>query len=505
MTAAARDYGLVGADSRRAVESGLVEAEWFRPPIDAERLAALQVRTNARAARDTALWLGLLAVFGYLAFRALGTWWALPAFMVYGALYGGAGDSRWHECGHGTAFRSKWPNDVVYYLASFMLLRQPTLWRWSHVRHHTDTIVVGRDPEIVFPRPSSPRAVAGVFVPLVNVPRAMWRTARHAAGRIDADARDFVPTDELGKLKWESRAYIAVLAATAAWCVAAGSIVPALYIGLPTVYGAWLMVFFAVMQHAGLREDVLDHRLNSRTVYMNPVLRFLYSNMNYHVEHHIFPTVPYYALPALHAEVKDYLAPPEPSTLAAYRKIFATLRRQWRDPSYDDPRPDVPEVTGAERAFVDTGVTAWAGEVHDGLVDLGPAEGLERGSVRGVDHGGSTFALYRLDGPECGGGGPGAEFALSDGAEPSGGPSQPVEPGAEFALSDGLCSHGRAHLAQGAVLDCMIECPKHNGRFDLRTGAAVRRPATEPITLYDVAVRNGRVVSRLAPQTGIKP
>ncbi len=49
-----------------------------------------------------------------------------------------------------------------------------------------------------------------------------------------------------------------------------------------------------------------------------------------------------------------------------------------------------------------------------------------------------------------------------------------------------------------AVLDGVIECPKHNGCFDLSTGEALRFPATEPITLYDVAVRNGRVVSRLA-------
>ena len=477
MTAVARDYGLVGEDSRLASDRGLVEAEWFRPPIDPERLRALQERTNARAARDTVLWLGLLALFGYLAFWSLGSWWAVPAFMAYGALYGGAGDSRWHECGHGTAFRTKWLNDIVYYIASFMLLRQPTLWRWSHVRHHTDTIVVGRDPEIVFPRPSSPASVLGVFVPVLNVPKAMWRTLKHAAGRIDGDARDFIPEDELGKLKWESRAYVTVLAGTAAWCIAVGSIVPALYIGLPTVYGAWLMVFFAVTQHAGLQEDVLDHRLNSRTVYMNPFLRFLYSNMNYHVEHHIFPTVPYYALPALHAEIKGHLAPPDPSTVAAYRRIFATLRRQWRNPSYDEPRPDVPEVAGGGRSFVDTGVVVWAGDRHDGLVDLGPAEGLAPGSARRVDRGDATYALYRLD-PED---------------------SVDEDSSSEFVLSDGLCTHGQAHLAEGAVLDCMVECPKHNGCFDLRTGEALRYPATEPITLYDVALRNGRVVSTLSP------
>ena len=44
-------------------------------------------------------------------------------------------------------------NDVVYHIASFMLIRNPYVWRASHVRHHTDTIIVGRDPEIVAMRP----------------------------------------------------------------------------------------------------------------------------------------------------------------------------------------------------------------------------------------------------------------------------------------------------------------------------------------------------------------
>ena len=463
-----RDYSLTGPEASKAAASGLVEAEWFRPPIDPTRLQELQVRHNARAARDTVAWLGLLALFGYLAYRSLGSWWAVPAFAVYGALYGGAGDSRWHECGHGTAFHTKWLNDVVYYLASFMLLRQPTLWRWSHVRHHTDTIVVGRDPEIIFSRPSSLLSIAGVFVPVVNVPKMVWRTAKHAAGRIDDEARDFVPADELNKLRWESRVYIAILAATVAACIALRSIVPLLYIGLPTIYGAWLMVFFAITQHAGLREDVLDHRLNTRTVYMNPLFRFLYSNMNYHVEHHIFPTVPYHALPELHAQIRDSLAPATPNTVRAYREILATMHRQRQDTGFDEPRDDVPEVSDAARTFIDTGVTVWAGDSHDGLFDLGAADSLAPGSARRVDRSGDTYALYRLH----------------DGY---------------FALSDGLCTHQNAHLSQGAVLDCAVECPKHNGRFDLRSGEALRRPATKPLHIYRVGVRNGRLVSDLQP------
>ena len=66
---------------------------------------------------------------------------------------------------------------------------------------------------------------------------------------------------------------------------------------------------------------------------MNPVCRFLYWNMNYHVEHHMFPMVPYHALPALHEEI-GRLPAPYPSLLAAYREIVPTLLRQMREPGY---------------------------------------------------------------------------------------------------------------------------------------------------------------------------
>jgi hypothetical protein len=44
-------------------------------------------------------------------------------------------------------------NTVVYEIASFMIMRNSATWRWSHARHHTDTYIVGRDPEIAVMRP----------------------------------------------------------------------------------------------------------------------------------------------------------------------------------------------------------------------------------------------------------------------------------------------------------------------------------------------------------------
>jgi fatty acid desaturase len=109
---------------------------------------------------------------------------------------------------------------------------------------------------------------------------------------------------------------------------------PLLYIGLPSLYGGWLVHYLALTQHAGLAEDVLDHRLNSRTIEMSRPLRFIYWNMNYHVEHHMFPMVPYFALPDLHREISSDMPTPYPSTLAAYREILPTLWRQFSDDSH---------------------------------------------------------------------------------------------------------------------------------------------------------------------------
>jgi fatty acid desaturase len=105
-------------------------------------------------------------------------------------------------------------------------------------------------------------------------------------------------------------------------------------IGLPRLYGAWHHVMTGLLQHAGLADNVIDHRLNSRTVLMNPVSRFIYWNMNYHVEHHMFPMVPYHALPRLHEVVKADLPAPNRSIAEGFREMWPALRRQLSNEDY---------------------------------------------------------------------------------------------------------------------------------------------------------------------------
>ena len=82
--------------------------------------------------------------------------------------------------------------------------------------------------------------------------------------------------------------------------------------------------------------------------------------------------------------------------------------------------------------------------------------------VRRFDHGGKTYALFR-------------------------------SPDDKYYATDGLCTHEKIHLADGLVMDHIIECPKHNGRFDYTTGTAKGAPVCINLGTYPVNVENGKV------------
>lgn len=101
-----------------------------------------------------------------------------------------------------------------------------------------------------------------------------------------------------------------------------------------------------------------------------------------------------------------------------------------------------------------------------GWVEACQDDAVEPEDVIRFDHEDRTFAIYRA--------GDGAWYA-----------------------SDGLCTHEQVHLADGLVMGTIIECPKHNGRFDIRTGAACGAPVCVNLRTYPVRVDAGRVLIRV--------
>ena len=331
-------YALGTSEGAKAVAAGLAGGStWFRSAVPRRRLKELMRREDETATKDTALWLGSLVATGAVGGTLLAKGHPLlatPVLAAYGVLYGTASDSRWHECGHGTAFKTRWKNDVVYQVASFLDIKHPTSGRWSHTRHHTDTLILGRDPEIQAMRPARLAKIAVNLVGLYDVPMAMKDMVLHAFGRLNATEATYIPDTEVPKVVREARVWAAIYAAVGATALATRSWLPVVLVGGPRMYGAWLLYVYSFTQHAGLGENVLDHRLNTRTVSMNRLNRFLYMNMNYHVEHHMFPMVPFHALPDLHEEIKHDTAAPYDGIVETYREIIPAVARQLKDQTY---------------------------------------------------------------------------------------------------------------------------------------------------------------------------
>ncbi len=94
------------------------------------------------------------------------------------------------------------------------------------------------------------------------------------------------------------------------------------------------------------------------------------------------------------------------------------------------------------------------------------ADDVEEEDVIRFDHAGRTFAIYR-------------------------------SPDDEYFATDGLCTHEKVHLSGGLVMDDIIECPKHNGRFNYKTGEAKGAPVCVNLQTYPVKVEAGKVMIQI--------
>jgi MocE subfamily Rieske [2Fe-2S] domain protein len=447
-----RDYSLTGNESQRAIKQGLADAEWYKIPVDKEKMNELLTRKNGAGIRDTILWFGLIITSGYLFLFWWGTWLAIVPYIVYSVLYASISDSRWHESSHGTVFKTDWMNNVLYEIASFMVFRQSNVWRWSHSRHHSDTIIRGRDPEIAVPRPPKVFKIMLAFIGLSGGIPEFKRLIVHASGKMDTQAATYVPASEYGRVFFVARIYLLVYLIVIGLAIYFQSILPLMYIGLPTLLGSWLMPFYSLTQHTGLQENVLDHRLNCRTVYMNRINRFLYWNMNYHIEHHMYPLVPYHALSKLHALIKHDCPTPYNGIVDAFREIVPAVIKQIKTPTYYVKRT-LPASADSKTADSITHFVGDLSDLQDGKIKVCRMDQIGLANVARFDFDEKTYAVYRT---------------AND----------------EYFATDGICSHGKTHLAEGMVIGGIIECPKHNGRFNIKDGTPARKPVCERINAY---------------------
>lgn len=94
-------------------------------------------------------------------------------------------------------------------------------------------------------------------------------------------------------------------------------------------------------------------------------------------------------------------------------------------------------------------------------IDVCALEDIDEEDVMRFDHGGHSYAVYRCED--------------------------------QVYATDGLCTHEQVHLCDGLVMGHVIECPKHNGRFDIRDGRALGAPVCVNLRTYPAEVEGGQV------------
>ncbi len=225
-----------------------------------------------------------------------------------------------HECTHRTPFRSPWINEAVGHGCGVVLLLPFRWFRAFHLAHHRWTNLPGRDPELEGGKPESVRAwvwhVSGV---------PYWVAGARLIGRLATGGGEagYVSAGALPAMRAEARMMIGVYALAALTLIWSPVLIWVWIV--PVVMGQPVLRLYLLAEH-GDCPQVADMFLNTRTTFTTAVVRFLAWNMPYHTEHHVWPTVPFHRLPALHGMMRDHLGVTAEG-YAAFTRAY--LARRW--------------------------------------------------------------------------------------------------------------------------------------------------------------------------------
>ena len=317
---------------------------WYKPNIDKKTLKELSKRSDIKGLIDVSIFIVALILSGYLCIISWGTLWSIPALLLYGNIFYCKIISIQHETNHETYFKTRALNKFFYHITSLLGGFEAVRWKWSHFHHHTYTIFTHEevyDYENNSPKPTEPIRFLLNFLPLgpiINIQKIRHFThfeiIKHSFGIITPVVNITVPEKEIKKIINSSRLYVGFWLIIILSSIFFKTWLPIIMLILPPFYGNTILMICGMTQHAGLADNVKDHRKSTRTVIMNPFFSFLYSNMEYHIEHHIFPKIPCHNLKAFHHVVKDQMPTPRKGIINAYKEIIPAIFKQAKDKNY---------------------------------------------------------------------------------------------------------------------------------------------------------------------------
>jgi len=305
------DWAPVGTDvvSRKELKQYLTRNNWAG-------LVHFALHSGAILGTGAVLWLT-----GF-------TWWTVPLLILHGSMIAFL-FAPMHECVHSSAFKNRKLNLLIGRICGLVIMRPFLYLKYRHMAHHTFTQHPEGDPDRVdFPRDMSEYLL---HISSANIWHRMLKNLFFLSlGRFSEEERDFIPDSELRAVANEARVMVAVYLLIAVISIWAQSWLAVYVWLLPRILGEPALRAFRMIEHTGMAEspNMLE---NTRTTRTNFLVRFFYWNMPYHAEHHLYPSVPFHALPRLHEEkVRDHLAEIAPGVIAVHYKVLKRLLTRAR-------------------------------------------------------------------------------------------------------------------------------------------------------------------------------
>jgi len=264
--------------------------------VPPEVLRQLTARSDFKGLVQLSMHLGLILFTGMLVSKAFAGLWLFPALVLHGIVLIFV-FAPLHESIHFTAFKSKCLNNVVAAVFGFVLFLPYQYFRTYHYVHHRHTQDPEKDPELIDKKPFN---IKSYLFYLSGIPTWRWHLTmlwQHVQGTVK---EPYIEARAHARIITEARVHLALYTLLLLWSLFAGNAWLLWYWIIPVLFGQPLLRLYLLAEHSDC--DLTDNMLeNSRTTYASPIVNFLAWNMPYHAEHHYLASVPFHALPALHA------------------------------------------------------------------------------------------------------------------------------------------------------------------------------------------------------------
>jgi fatty acid desaturase len=286
----------------------LKETEVVKPNqhriLSRQQINVLNERSNFLGTIQLGMHLTIVGCSGYLYASNLGNWLvAIPALIIYGFSIASM-FAPMHEAVHRTAFANNRLNDIVAWFAGLLSYYNSTFFRHYHKSHHLHTRIPGKDPELT---DITPKNWAEYILAISGLP--WWYAHVNGYFRVALGLLDdcpFVPLSARAQVIRSTRLHLGVYAGAIAISILCGQPWFFLYWLLPLMVGQPILRFILLAEHTGC---TLDNNLltNTRTTLTLLPMRLLMWNMSFHAEHHLYPSIPFHALPKAHQYLNAHL------------------------------------------------------------------------------------------------------------------------------------------------------------------------------------------------------